>query len=417
MTTPLLAAWVHSSLLSGQTLNGEIDLLSGVHKAMAAYLASIPIRDRQAAFSAMAALQPEPNELILAVADADPLAPAPSLQPVQFATVADIRSVMSSVQWHWPRWIPASRVVGLAAYEGVGKTREAMDLCRRVYLGSPWTWPDNQVMTLPPGTPSLWLCADGQHDEIAEMVRDFGMPDEAVILPAPASDPYANTILDAPATLGWIGDAIVTRKPWTVVIDSLTYATSRDLCEQRSIALLKQPFIDLAQQHQIVIILLLHLAKDGQALGKRIKGVTRSLLHLECPDPEKPERLRFWVEKSYGKKPLPLGVTMGDNGNTYDFNPPARPDPNRGGRPPQKRDKAMQFIRDALARQNDQLGNELCAEWVKSGEKPDTFWRAVTDMTGSEIVTDGGKGTGKQTVLHLIGNRSSQTSQTTPNFP
>jgi hypothetical protein len=415
MTTPPLAAWVLRSLLCGHTLNGEIDSLTGVHKVMATHINSIPEQDRQTALAAMAALQLDPNELTLAMANADPLAPAPSVQLVRFATVGDIRSVMSSAQWEWEGWIPASRVVGLAAYEGVGKTREAMDLCRRVFLNL--LWPDNQKMTLPPGTPSVWVCADGQHDEIAEMVRDFGMPDESVILPAPAGDPYANTSLDDPATLAWISDAIATRKPWAVVIDSLTYATSQDLCEQRSIAKLKQPFVDLAQQHQIVIMLLLHLAKDGQALGKRIKGITRTLLHLECPNAEKPERLRFWVEKSYGKKPLPLGVTMGDSGNTYDFDPPARPDPHRGGRPPQKRERAMQFIRDALARQNDQIGNELCAEWVNSGEKPDTFWRAAKDMTGSEIVTDGGKGTGKQTVLHLIVHASSQTSQTTQNLP
>jgi hypothetical protein len=402
MSTPPLAAWVLRSQLSGQPLNGEVNLLSGIHKAMAVYLDTIPQQNRQTAFDAMASLQIDSGELILAVANANPLAPAPPIQPVQFATVADIRRVMSSDRGIWEGWIPRSRVVGLAGFEGAGKTREAMDLCRRVYLGPPWTWPDGQAITLPPRTPSLWLCADGQHDELVEMVRDFRMPDEAVILPAPAGDPYANTSLDDSETWTWIVNAVATRKPWAVVIDSLTNATSRDLCEQRSIAILKQPFIDLAQQHQIVILLLLHLAKDGQALGKRIKGITRSLLHLECPDPDKSERLRLWVEKSYGKKPAALGVTMGGDGNTYDFNPPARPDPNRGGRPAIKREQAMQFIREKLAAQNDRIANDLARDFEVIGGTESTFWRAAREMKADgELTFDGGKGTGKQTRLHL----------------
>jgi len=91
------------------------------------------------------------------------------------------------------------------------------------------------------------------------------------------------------------------------------------------------------------------------------------LMHLECPDHEQPHRLRLWIEKSYGKKPPALGVSMEDHGNTYDFSPPARLDPSKskGGRPAIERDKAMQFIRDALARQNDQIGNDLATEWTK----------------------------------------------------
>jgi hypothetical protein len=165
-------------------------------------------------------------------------------------------------------------------------------------------------------------------------------------------------------------------------------------------------------------MLFLHVSQDGQALGRRIRGITRTLLHLECPDAEQSHRLRAWVEKSYGKKPPALGVTMGDSGNPYDFNPPARPGPSKGGRPPEKRDRAVQYIRDALARQNDQIGNDLCAEWVKAGGAESTFWRAVkdTESTG-EIKTVGGKGTGKQTVLHLIESKSAQAPHASPDSP
>jgi hypothetical protein len=90
--------------------------------------------------------------------------------------------------------------------------------------------------------------------------------------------------------------------------------------------------------------------------------------------------------------------------NDYDHNPPTAPEPGRAGRPPEARDKAERFIRDALAAQNDRIGNELAAEFERAGAGSDkTFWRAVKDMVKrGELATDGGKGTGKQTVLHLI---------------
>ena len=67
-------------------------------------------------------------------------------------------------------------------------------------------------MTLPPETPSLWLCADGHHDEIVDMLPLFGLPDEAVIFPSPPDDPYNNTSLDDHETLAQLDAAIVARQ-------------------------------------------------------------------------------------------------------------------------------------------------------------------------------------------------------------
>src|SRR5262249_41723293 len=146
------------------------------------------------------------------------------------------------------------------------------------------------------------------------------------------------------------------------------------------------------------IVLSLHLSQQGQALGRRIKGVTRTLIHLECPEPMSPERLRLWVEKSYAKKPPALGVTMGEGGNDHDCNPPEKAEPNRGGRPSDKKAKACQFILDALVRCNDQRAAALAASWVRTGEKESTFWNARDQLVSSgRIVQDG-----KPYILHMV---------------
>ncbi len=396
-------AWVFACLVSGQTLNGEMDAMSSNFKRMASHLNRLSKKARGLAWLAMMEARDDSENLIQAVADQDLSKPPPPVdKPVEYATVADIRKTMAVIRWNWEGWIPAVRLLGLASLEGTGKTRTAMDLHRRVYRHLPW--PDGQEMTLPKESPAIWMCADGQHEEIADLVKEYDLPDSSVIFPASCDDPWENTSLDDSETLASLHNVIAARKPWVVCVDSLSYATTRDLCEQKTIAILKKPLVNLVQKHQINVLLLLHLSASGQALGRRIKGITRTLMHLECPDPNKSERLRFWIEKSYGKKPPVLGVTMGDRGNEYDSNPPAKPNAKTAGRPSDQREKAAQFIREALTASNDQIANDLAAECHKLHEVSEpTFWRAVDDLKqNGEIVTEGGPGTGRRTVLHLI---------------
>src|SRR5262249_22041878 len=150
-------------------------------------------------------------------------------------------------------------------------------------------------------------------------------------------------------SLAYLDRAIEVVRPGITFIDTLSTATARDLCEQRSIAILKTPLVDMVQRHQVSIVLLLHLSREGVALGRRVRGITRTLIHLECPDTERPDRLKLWVEKTYSKRPAPLGVWIRAEGNEYDDTPPVKPEPTaRGGRPPEKVQKAIDFLVETL---------------------------------------------------------------------
>ena len=103
---------------------------------------------------------------------------------------------------------------------------------------------------------------------------------------------------------------------------------------------------------------MLHLSREGQALGRRTKGLTRTLIHLECPDPDQPARLRLWVEKSFDVKPPALGVTMGEAGNEYDDDPPEGEDedasvPRKRGKVPFKLDACKEWLADQLRPRTD----------------------------------------------------------------
>jgi hypothetical protein len=49
------------------------------------------------------------------------------------------------------------------------------------------------------------------------------------------------------------------------------------------------------------------------------------VIHLSQPDPAQEHRRRLWVDKSWARYPQPLGVTMKDDGNDYDDEPPQEP--------------------------------------------------------------------------------------------
>jgi hypothetical protein len=236
------------------------------------------------------------------------------------ACILDLDQGALGVQWAWPHWIPRGRVSGVGGFEGTGKTRFALDLARRVYRGLPW--PDGQPMALPAGSPSLWICGDGHHQEIGETARKMNIPPDALFFNASPDDPYAGVNLDDLAALESLDTFLEVSSAPIVFVDTLTNSTSRDLCRQNDVKALLSPLQEIAQRRQVAIVLLVHLSREGQALGRRTKGLTRTLIHLECPDADEPARLRLWVEKSFDLKPAALGVTMGETGNEYDHEPP-----------------------------------------------------------------------------------------------
>jgi hypothetical protein len=396
----LVDAYVSKRVLSGHHLNGCLASVSEPLRPLLEYLDTLSGDEQLAAWHGALAVRADCEAIRQAVFNADPDGPMPDpAEPRQFATGADLEQASSAARWHWEGWIPADSIFGVAAPEGTGKTLYFVHLAGLIHDADPW--PDGQEATFPKGSRTLWVCADGHQPEVVARARATGLPPGEIIFPAPRDEPMANTSLDDEEARDWIEDAIATHRPALTFIDTLTYATTLDLCEQRSIARLKLWLVRLCQDYQISIGLGLHVSREGVALGRRIRGLTRVLQHLECPNPEtNPERLRLWVDKTFARKPTALGCTILDDGMKCDPDAPPRAVRNAAHRPPSQRAAATQFIRDELAKQNDQIGNELARQW--KGGSQDTFWRAVREMVNAgELATDGGPGTRQQTILHL----------------
>lgn len=383
-------AWLLNAAPNAQPAP-DLALVSVGFAPLARHLAELPSEGRMSAWSAMlAGREADRDAIIRAVVDADPLGPPPEVEPpMRPANLGDVRRRMAQEQWLWEGWLPKSRIAGISAAEGVGKTRFAMDLARRIWFGL--EWPDGQKATLPSETPTLWICSDGQQDDLVTMAQAFGMPEDSIHFNTPPDEPYGGTDIDGVEPIDQLRAFLGQRRYGLVFIDSLTFATSVDLCAANHVKGLMTPVRDVAQETQTTIVPLLHVSKDGQALGKRIKGIARTITQLESFDPENGGKLRLSVTKSFAKRPPALGVTITEQGNKYDSNPPTGPALGQPGRPSSARNEATAFILDAIDREGPQPASELCRRWEELGKDKSAFWRAKDVLVKDSVITSEGR--------------------------
>jgi len=283
-------------------------------------------------------------------------AAATALNPFvrECATLADARRLIGETKWFWQDWIPAGTMSVIAAFAGVGKTRLAADICRTLYLGLP-TMPDGSPNIHPAGSRTLWLMYDRNWQMTSDVLDNYGVPLEAVILPGARDDPLFLPDWDDNAIFDELQHLVEQEKPELLVIGTITYATTKNTAKAEEAKVAFDRVLQLAADTGVTVLGLAHFNKEGKLLNRRLEDRARAVLHLTTPDPEgQPNRRRFWVDKTAIVEPPPLGVTYGDSGNTYDDKPPEAPDQEpvtrRRGPSPAKSTKGAEWLLKQLER-------------------------------------------------------------------
>ena len=380
MPDPLIC-WGLSRLLSGIPLNGELDAVSGPYRRLLDHLPGLAVADRRGALGGFL-IRGTPEEeaaIIKAIADIDPTKPPPAAANASarcYATLEDIARIVSNQPWLWRGWIASAVLNALASDPGIGKTRFALDLARRLWLGLPW--PDCQPNDLPMGTRTLWIQGDRNFAEMLQCARDFGLPDGAVVLGSSPDDPTGSLDLDDPSTLADLRDRILAAGVALVVIDTVGMTTGRNLSRPEEARDFFAPIIELAVTTGVPFLGLTHLSMNKEALGRRIVEKARVVIKMTQPDPEgQRDRRRLWVDKTAIQKPPPLGVTMTDKRNDYDFDPPKEPDPapRRPGPVPARLEECKRWLTDFLT-PNPAAVVEIRRDAENAGFSVDTLYRS-----------------------------------------
>lgn len=186
---------------------------------------------------------------------------------------------MRSIDWLWTGWVPKGYVTLFAGETGAGKSTVLADITARVTTGAPWP---GEFSTVPrePGR-VLWL---GSEDSIEEMtvprLTACGADLNNVIeIQGVSQQGKRNTFSmqdDLESVSEWLRFAHDDGRPFAMlVIDPVTsYLPGQklrkvDLNDAGQLRTILEPWLRLAQQHNIAIVCVTHFAKD----------TTRAMLH------------------------------------------------------------------------------------------------------------------------------------------
>jgi hypothetical protein len=320
-----LDCWILRGLVSGREMGrAPEESVSRALRPLVQHLAGLPILERTSALNGYLCGRKDADAFRLGLSAVNPDASPPRDEPRVYATMDDVGRLLSNQAWLWRGWVASGVLNAVAAEPGVGKTRFALDLARRLWYGDPW--PDGQTNRQPCGTRTLWVLGDRNFAEVFQAMNDFGLPGEAVALGTPVDDPLGGLDLDEPEDLANLARHVRAAEPALVVIDTVGMVTARNLCRPEDARAFFAPLIELAAETGVALLGLTHLSMHKEALGRRIVEKARVVIKLTHPDPEaQPDRRRVWVDKTAATRPPALGITLSSAGNTFDSDPPSEP--------------------------------------------------------------------------------------------
>ncbi len=263
-----------------------------------------------------------------------------------YATLADADGELKDTAYVWDLWIPGGSMTAVVADAGLGKTRTAAEWCARLWHGH--LMPDGAANRLPAGTKTLWLCYDRNWRGLVRSFTQFGVPREAVILPAHKNKPLWIPDFDNPKTMDILRRFIEVHKPGWVVVDTTTYASIYNTGKPNEAKLAYDPIMDVLMQTGCACLALTHTNREGGILNRRFLERCRVKIEITRPDPVFKDRLRIEVTKSDDIFPPALGATFTDTGVAYDAKPPEAPAAPQRGRKPTTSPGLAEFLWEYL---------------------------------------------------------------------
>jgi hypothetical protein len=328
-------AWVFRRIMTGESVGDEREGLTESWRRVAERLSGCAPEERAPFMDGHLMGRSDGDAIFRALAAADPAGPPPAGDErgrPAWATLADVRPMFAEANWSWLGWLAGSALTALASDPGVGKTLLAMSLARAIWMGQPW--PDGQPPAFPERTRTLWIPGDQHYHQLLKVASDYGMPHESILLNGRADSPTGGIDLDDDAILDSLRQQILAESPAVVIVDTVGMTTGCNLGRPEEARRYFRPLMTIAAETRTSFLMLTHLSKEAQALGRRIVGASRAVWMLTCPDPDgQPDRRKLWVDKSYALKPPALGMTIAEAGCTFDSTPPTEAAKDKGGRP------------------------------------------------------------------------------------
>jgi hypothetical protein len=233
-----------------------------------------------------------------------------------------------AIEWLWVGWIPKGYITLVAGETGAGKTTIIADIVARITTGAPWPGEYDCPNAWRKPERVLWL---GSEDSIEEMtiprlVACSANLDNVIQIEGVVQDGKRNTFSlqdDIEQVALWLNHARAEGRPFAMlVIDPVTsYLPGQklrkvDLNDAGQLRTVLEPWLRLADDHNIAIVCVTHFAKDtSRSMLHRVLGsaafaqTCRSLLAVmdrqptEDYEPDPHEKVMMQVKVNLPERP------------------------------------------------------------------------------------------------------------------
>lgn len=257
------------------------------------------------------------------------------LKGYRIRTFEDVDKAIGDIIHLWENWIVCGNINMLFSKQKVGKSRFYLSLVKSLWFGT--AWPDETENPWPPGIKTIIVPYDSNSGEINRDLKKWGVPLKAAIYPSDPDDPKGLSILDLQSPkMADVLEFICENEPNVklLIVDTLTYASARNLCKPEDVKVLTDPLMRIAEKYKIAPLLLVHESGGGQAYGLHIGGRARIHIRLERYSEDDWKKVRLYVkETNFPERPA---LTMFHESDGIRFGPDEGPVPKEGaprGRP------------------------------------------------------------------------------------
>lgn len=177
----------------------------------------------------------------------------------EYASLADVEKIVSTLTWLWPGVIPNGYLTVIAGQPGIAKSAWALDVVARLLSGEPWPNGSSckQVEFV------VWADTEATQAMLLDRAKCQGIDTDRIIFPFDKDNVLGDVRLDRDEDWSVFKSAVEDLNPPAVIIDSLASAHNSDEDKAKNMNLICGRLMRLARDQGCALTAIHQIRKKG----------------------------------------------------------------------------------------------------------------------------------------------------------
>ncbi len=192
-----------------------------------------------------------------------------------FATVEELDSILTNIEWLWAGNIPKGFMTLVAGEPGIGKSLYVLDLAKIITIGGRFP---NSEESVEKGA-VLWIDTEMKQQLLNSRSKTMGLDRSKLLIPSIHGNLLTKFDASDPEHVSHIVSIIEAKKPMMTVVDSLGHSHSKGENRIEEVRPIMDFFTGLARDYNMAVLVVHHLNKgrEGESTEislSRVRGST-----------------------------------------------------------------------------------------------------------------------------------------------